>query len=173
MPDNLDEPSHALMRTVAAELPSPGGSRTPPGTRAPSCAGLVFPPALAAGPAPMSGALPISTRWPGLDAVIEWLRGTGLRPFLAPLDADGQQAFLDRYRTLLDGYSWPCPAAVCCFPFPASSSSPNSERPPFVRPERAPGVVRPFASGGMPLRRQPRPFAPRRGNLMKIWRMQF
>ena len=37
----------------------------------------------------------------GIPAIIAWLQGTGLRPFLARLDANEQRAFLDRYAALL------------------------------------------------------------------------
>jgi trans-aconitate 2-methyltransferase len=34
----------------------------------------------------------------GADAVVEWFKGSALRPFLAGLDGAEQQAFLRRYR---------------------------------------------------------------------------
>jgi trans-aconitate 2-methyltransferase len=37
----------------------------------------------------------------GVGAIIAWLHGTGLRPFLARLEAQEQELFLDRYAALL------------------------------------------------------------------------
>lgn len=37
----------------------------------------------------------------GTDAVVEWFKGSGLRPFLAPLDHDEAIAFLAEYRAAL------------------------------------------------------------------------
>src|SRR5438045_9414834 len=37
----------------------------------------------------------------GVGAIIAWLHGTGLRPFLAHLEAQEQELFLDRYTALL------------------------------------------------------------------------
>nr|MBV9862386.1 hypothetical protein [Alphaproteobacteria bacterium] len=39
---------------------------------------------------------------PDVAAIVAWLRGTGLRPFLARLDGAEQRLFLDRYAALLD-----------------------------------------------------------------------
>ena len=39
----------------------------------------------------------------GIDAIIAWLHGTGLRPFLARLDEPEPKLFLDRYAALLAG----------------------------------------------------------------------
>jgi len=37
----------------------------------------------------------------GVQGIIDWLASTGLRPFLAPLDADERAGFLAHYRDLL------------------------------------------------------------------------
>jgi len=41
----------------------------------------------------------------GPESVVEWFKGSGLRPFLAPLDDDERPAYLERYRVALaDAY---------------------------------------------------------------------
>jgi trans-aconitate 2-methyltransferase len=98
IPDNLDEPAHVLMRQIAADGP--------------------WAPKLAEASA--SRAVRRSAEWyyrllrghsasvdiwrtiyhhplAGAGAITEWFKGTGLRPFLDPLD-DGERAeFLQRY----------------------------------------------------------------------------
>ncbi|MFM0310888.1 trans-aconitate 2-methyltransferase [Paraburkholderia sp. RL17-383-BIF-A] len=98
MPDNLDEPAHRLLREIAAD--GPWAARLSGLERTlrydagwyyallkPLCARVdvwrtVY-------HHPLAG---------GTDAVVEWFKGSALRPFLAELDAAGQAAFLRRYR---------------------------------------------------------------------------
>ena len=98
MPDNLDEPAHHLLREIAAHGPwahkLKGVERTLRygadwyyDLLKPLCARVdvwrtVY-------HHPLAG---------GADAGVEWFKGSALRPFLAALDAAGQQAFLQRYR---------------------------------------------------------------------------
>ncbi|WP_144143496.1 trans-aconitate 2-methyltransferase [Paraburkholderia sp. BCC1884] len=98
MPDNLDEPAHRVLREIAADGPwAPrlaGVERTMRygaewyyALLEPQCARVdvwrtVY-------HHPLAG---------GADAVVEWFKGSSLRPFLAELDDAGQAAFLQRYR---------------------------------------------------------------------------
>lgn len=98
MPDNLDEPSHALMREVAAlpafagTLGEAGVARTRIGSfeehyrwlRAAGCSVDLWRTTYVH---PLAGA----------PAIIEWLKSTGLRPYLDPLDAARQAEFLGAY----------------------------------------------------------------------------
>jgi trans-aconitate 2-methyltransferase len=106
MPDNLDEPSHRLMREVAGSedfrdrLGSLGSGRdalADAGTyydllTRDCCAIDIW-----------------TTRYlhalGGVDEIIAWFGSTGLKPFLDALDPAGQAQFVDRYRARLrDAY---------------------------------------------------------------------
>ena len=101
MPRNHDFETHALMRRVAAE--GPWAERLA-GARAPSPVkpSEFYYDCLA----PRSAGFTI---WEtdyiqimdGPDAIVSWLMGTGLRPFLARLAPDEQPVFLDRHKALL------------------------------------------------------------------------
>lgn len=101
MPDNLTEPSHALMRAVALEGPWAAKFASPI-AREP----IATPAAYYDRLKPASARVDV---WHTLyqhpladaDAIVELVRGTGLRPFLDRLDAAEQPAFLTRYRDRL------------------------------------------------------------------------
>jgi trans-aconitate 2-methyltransferase len=99
MPDNLDEPAHRLMREVAASGPWAGKLAAASQARGamegagwyyellrPVCAKVdlwrttYF--------HPLSG---------GAGAIVEWFKGSGLRPFLEPLDDDEREGYLEKY----------------------------------------------------------------------------
>jgi trans-aconitate 2-methyltransferase len=99
MPDNLGVPAHVLMREVAADGPwapmlaAASAARTPIEDASwyyellrPLCSGVdiwrtTYYHSLSGGPA----------------AIVEWFKGSGLRPFLEPLDAPLRAAYLGRY----------------------------------------------------------------------------
>jgi trans-aconitate 2-methyltransferase len=96
MPDNLGEPSHQHMRETAAEMPFAekfdGAAREP------------LPPVSFYYDllSPFADRLDIwhtAYNHPLADAeaIVEWVKATGLKPFLDPLDAGERKMFLDRY----------------------------------------------------------------------------
>jgi trans-aconitate 2-methyltransferase len=119
IPDNLDQPSHVLMRKVAAlaafrdKLAGASAARESIGAfddyyaaLAPHCASLdiwrtTYVHALS-----------------GPDAIVEWVKGTGLRPFLAPLAPRERQHYLDRYRDEIAAAYRPLADGRALLPFP-------------------------------------------------------
>ena len=99
MPDNENEPTHILMRKIArrprfaAKLAAVGETRATIGAFSDYDAVL----------APHCGVVDIwrttyAHRLPGPDAIVAWVEGAGLRPYLEPLDADERAEFLATYR---------------------------------------------------------------------------
>ncbi|MGE8146836.1 trans-aconitate 2-methyltransferase [Pseudomonas frederiksbergensis] len=99
MPDNLNEPSHRLMREVAANGPWAGKLADAAGQRT----------EMASASAYYSMLRPHCKRvdvWRttyhhplggGASGVVEWFKGSGLRPFLDPLDEGERAEYLKRY----------------------------------------------------------------------------
>jgi trans-aconitate 2-methyltransferase len=54
----------------------------------------------------------------GPDAIIEWVSGTGLRPYLNPLDKDERGAFLAAYRHEIAAAYPPLRDGRVLLPFP-------------------------------------------------------
>lgn len=99
MPDNLDDPAHRLMREVAAlgpwanALAAASASRTPLADAnwyyellRPRCAKV-----------DVWRTTYHHVLQGGAGAIVEWFKGSGLRPFLDPLNAPLRAAYLDRY----------------------------------------------------------------------------
>jgi trans-aconitate 2-methyltransferase len=119
MPDNLEEPAHRLMRQVAgdprwaAKLAKSAEQRDRLGS-ADFYYGL------------LKERCQRVDIWrtiyfhvmPSADGIVEWFKGTGLRPFLTPLAPDEQAAYLARYREEV-AQAYPAnKAGVVLLPFP-------------------------------------------------------
>jgi trans-aconitate 2-methyltransferase len=117
-PDNLEEPSHRLMRAVAAESPwADKMAQAPHPPRhelrwyyellKPHCSRLdvwrtTYFHALAGGP----------------SAIVEWFKGSALQPYLAPLSTDERAEFLRRYEARI-AQAYPAMAdGTVLLPFP-------------------------------------------------------
>lgn len=124
MPDNLAEPSHSLMREVAStgpwasRFPAAGEVRTRIATfdsyytwlRDAGCSVDLW---------RTTYVHPL----PGVPAIVEWLKSTGLRPYIDALDETDRAAFLDTYAEKL-GPAYPTQpdGTVCCASRACSSS---------------------------------------------------
>ena len=102
MPDNLEEPSHRLMGEVASN--GPWAAKLKDATRARTerhLADWYF--RLLRPHAPHVDLWRTTYFHPlaGAHAVVEWLKGTGLRPFLDPLEESEREAFLGQYEAAI------------------------------------------------------------------------
>jgi trans-aconitate 2-methyltransferase len=99
MPDNLDEPAHRLMREIAADGPWAAKLATASAARAPLANAAWYYELLR----PLCSKVDLwrTTYYHfmhgGAGAVVEWFKGSGLRPFLEPLNTVERGGFLDRY----------------------------------------------------------------------------
>ena len=120
IPDNLDEPAHQLMRELAAggawaaKLADAGGSRA---RRLPAESYYALLRQHAARVDVWRTTYHHMLAG-GTDAVVEWFKGSGLRPFLAPLDAAETERFLATYRAALVGAYPALPDGSVLLPFP-------------------------------------------------------
>ena len=101
VPDNREEPSHRLMREVAAEGPwaerlADAGGRV----RVLSTA-TYYDLLVSAGAEVAVWRTVYHHPMESAGAIAEWVRSTGLQPFLKPLDASEQSVFLQRYEAAL------------------------------------------------------------------------
>ena len=99
MPHNFAEPSHRLMRDCAGELPGARDLRTPDAV----AEARVYYDWLA----PHVRSVDIwQTRYehvmPDAAAIVEWVKGTGLRPYLEALPAERRPSFLAEYESAID-----------------------------------------------------------------------
>jgi trans-aconitate 2-methyltransferase len=119
MPDNLEEPSHRLMGEVASQGPWAAKLKGATGARTERhLADWYF--RLARPHAPHVDIWRTTYFHPlaGARAIVEWLKGTGLRPFLDPLDEAEREAFLARYEAAI-ARAYPAEAdGTVLLPFP-------------------------------------------------------
>ena len=99
IPDNLDEPAHRLMREIAVDGPWAVKLTDAPRARDSHLQVAQYYDLLRRHGATVNiwhtiyqHALP-----DGAKSIVEWFKGSGLRPFLAPLDAAEREIFLQRY----------------------------------------------------------------------------
>jgi trans-aconitate 2-methyltransferase len=101
-PDNLDEPSHRLMREIAGAGPWAAKLKDAAKARAARHDATWYFRLLRVHAShvdiwrttyhhPLAGA----------HAVVEWVKGTGLRPFIDPLDENEREAYLARYEAAI------------------------------------------------------------------------
>ena len=120
MPDNLDEPAHRLMREVAADGPWAAKLSEASAQRASlGGAGWYYELLHSAGCRvevwrttyhhALAG---------GAGAIVEWFKGSGLRPFLEPLDEAEREAYLARYQAAVARLYPPLADGSVLLPFP-------------------------------------------------------
>ncbi|WP_404992258.1 trans-aconitate 2-methyltransferase [Cupriavidus pauculus] len=120
MPDNLNEPPHLLMRETAsngpwsAKLAAAAQARTPLASERwyyellqPLCSRVDIWRTIYQHP--LKG---------GTAAVVEWFKGSGLRPFLAPLDDAEKAEYLKQYEAALAKVFPPLSDGTVLLPFP-------------------------------------------------------
>ena len=120
MPDNLDEPTHKLMRLVANEGPWAEKLAGIEAERAGRHDATWYYTLLGGRGAHSIDIWRTTYHHPlaGAGAVVEWLKGTGLRPYLARLDAGEVEGFLDRYRVAIEGAYPALAGGTVLLPFP-------------------------------------------------------
>lgn len=123
MPDNLDEPSQALMREVARNGPwatklgpsvtERSGGRAVIGSFA-DYFRLLRPLCRKVDLWRTTYVHPLQ----GVAGIVQWVRGAGLRPFIDPLSEDERQDFIGRYEAALSKVYTVEPDGVVLLPYP-------------------------------------------------------
>lgn len=118
-PDNLEEPAHRLMREVAAAGPwaSALGLHSPLPPRHPAewYYQMLRPHCIRLDIWRTTYFHPLAG---GAAAVVEWFKGSALRPYLEPLDAAMQAAFLQHYQAAIEQAYTTQPDGMVLLPFP-------------------------------------------------------
>jgi trans-aconitate 2-methyltransferase len=120
MPDNLDGPAHRLMREVAADGPWSGKLAAASAARTPIADADWYYGLLIA----LSARVDVwrTTYYHALSggarAIVEWFKGSGLRPFLEPLDVAQRAEYLERYTAAVARAFPPLADGSVLLPFP-------------------------------------------------------
>jgi trans-aconitate 2-methyltransferase len=120
MPDNLEEPAHVLMRQIANDARWGGKLAAAAGARK-KMAGLDWYYAFLRQSCARVDVWRTTYHHPlagGAAAVVEWFRGSGLRPFLDPLDDDERAAYLVAYTAAVARAYCPLADGTVLLPFP-------------------------------------------------------
>jgi len=112
VPDNYNEPSHSIMRLVAAEKNKPWSETFAGLEKKPELDPFQSPQELYDELGPMCERVDIWHTYyqhamdGGHEGIVEWVKGTGLRPFIDPLKEGGErEGYLKRYlEALREGY---------------------------------------------------------------------
>lgn len=118
MPDNMNEPAHVAMREVAAGGPWDGKLRAA-GERAEVASAAEYYALLR----PLCSRVDVwrtTYHHPlaGVEGIVDWFKGSALRPYLAALDAGEQAAFLDAYAERLGQVYRADAEGIVLLPFP-------------------------------------------------------
>jgi trans-aconitate 2-methyltransferase len=120
MPDNFDEPSHRAMREVAG-APSWAGKLAAAAAERADIRAAEWYFRLARAHARHIDVWRVTYYHPlaeGARAIVEWVKGSGLRPFLNPLDDEDRLEFLARYEDAI-AEAYPAePDGAVILPFP-------------------------------------------------------
>jgi trans-aconitate 2-methyltransferase len=119
LPDNLTEPAQRLMREVAAAGPWSARLTQAEEARVPIESAEWYHERLAAlGARVQVWRTTYYHALRGAEAIVEWFRGTGLRPYLDPLSPPERERYLERYRErVADSYPARADGTVL-LPFP-------------------------------------------------------
>jgi trans-aconitate 2-methyltransferase len=120
IPDNLDEPAHRLMREIAADGPWAAKLAGATAARAERRSAAWYYALLQerATAVDVWQTTYMHALAGGADAVVEWFKGTGLRPFLDPLDDTERADFLALYRAAITQAYPPLADGTVLLPFP-------------------------------------------------------
>lgn len=120
MPDNLDEPAHVLMRETAAQGPWAATLAGAAKAREPRRSVDWYYRVLREAGATVDiwRSIYHHPLADGAPAIVEWFKGTGLRPFIDPLDEADRAGYLERYTSAV-AKAYPAqPDRSVLLPFP-------------------------------------------------------